>query len=79
MSLNKVMLIGSPGHDPEIRYMPESKRSVSLQVVRWLSGAVNECSTQDYKAGSKSFWFKSEFMRSLAPGIEAQIQRRARI
>jgi len=29
MSLNKVMLIGNLGHDPEIRYMPESKRAVT--------------------------------------------------
>ena len=29
MSLNKVMLIGSLGHDPEIRYMPASKRAVT--------------------------------------------------
>src|ERR1700679_889673 len=28
MSLNKVMLIGNLGHDPEIRYMPASKRAV---------------------------------------------------
>ena len=29
MSLNKVMLIGNLGHDPEIRYMPASKRAVT--------------------------------------------------
>jgi single-strand DNA-binding protein len=29
MSLNKVMLIGNFGHDPEIRYMPVSKRAVT--------------------------------------------------
>jgi single-strand DNA-binding protein len=29
MSLNKVILIGNLGHDPEIRYMPASKRAVT--------------------------------------------------
>lgn len=29
MSLNKVMLIGNLGHDPEIRYMPASKGAVA--------------------------------------------------
>jgi single-strand DNA-binding protein len=29
MSLNKVMLIGNLGHDPEIRYMPASKLAVT--------------------------------------------------
>jgi single-strand DNA-binding protein len=29
MSLNKVMLIGNLGHDPDIRYMPASKRAVT--------------------------------------------------
>ena len=28
MSLHKVMLIGNLGHDPEIRYMPASKRAL---------------------------------------------------
>jgi single-stranded DNA-binding protein len=29
MSLNKVMLIGNLGQDPEIRYMSASKRAVT--------------------------------------------------
>ena len=40
MSLNKVILIGNLGHDPEIRYMPESKRAVTK-----LSMAMNDSFT----------------------------------
>jgi single-strand DNA-binding protein len=40
MSLNKIMLIGNLGHDPEIRYMPESKRAVTN-----LSVAMNDSFT----------------------------------
>jgi single stranded DNA-binding protein len=46
MSLNKVMLIGNLGHDPEIRYMPESKRAVTN-----LSIAMNDSFTDGAAAG----------------------------
>jgi single-strand DNA-binding protein len=46
MSLNKVMLIGNLGHDPEIRYLPESKRAVTN-----LSIAMNDSFTD--RSGSR--------------------------
>jgi len=67
MSLNKVMLIGNLGHDPEIRYMPASKRAVTN-----LSIAMNESFT-DRNGNQKE---RTDWLTVVAYGKLAELCQR---
>jgi single-strand DNA-binding protein len=64
MSLNKVMLIGNLGHDPEIRYMPASKRAVTN-----LSIAMNDSFTD--RSGNRQE--RTDWLTVVAYGKLAEI------
>jgi single-strand DNA-binding protein len=66
MSLNKVMLIGNLGHDPEIRYMPASKRAVTN-----LSIAMNDSFTD--RSGNRQE--RTDWLTVVAYGKRAELCR----
>jgi single-strand DNA-binding protein len=70
MTLNKMMIIGNLGADPELRYTPSGKAVVNLRV------AVNDrFRGQDGEWQEETYWFRVEAWEQAAERLAEQLRK----